>query len=415
MPIRVKTDHGIVKFPDGTSPDVMTTALRSLKEPSPTLKPIDANEPDTYWGGVKKSLLKDFTGAAGPVPSKQEMQQLPTSKAVSPDTQKAANTPLLRPTGVDSIDGFLSPAGLAMLATGAASGLAESPSARGAVGKGLQAVGDFDFRKPFKSTIGRAADALVESSKTTPQAASPRLVKTPASLESVLRDALEGVRDTTDAPAASTAPPQTEVGGLQKAKVGKRPGGYTTDNPPKPSIAAPAQGVTTPPEAAPSPQPSAEDVVNGPMREWRANGGPDKMYRELLSKLVGRGPVEPPPAEAAAPPASLDSLVQGDVKQKLSAPEVAQRLRDEYGSRDGGRMLYGDSLPGAERQDAIRRLAPGPSRTPNAATERINAADAKGAMDRDTDPKDILGLLVAALGGGTLASHATTPTMGGTP
>lgn len=417
MPIRVKTDHGIVEFPDGTAPDVMTTALQSLNAPD-RMSPIEARsqlnaqekEPtisagraDTLGNTIKGYFTKmadDMAGSAHPtslsdiatllVPSELGMGDKGFGGAARNLLHSGQEASALEPTKAGKLTAFLK--GLTRAATeDTTSGerefqrmpLAKQMDALPATASPMRKIvpppqSDAGFKDlPLWQQMEEMTKPAVTPEMR--QGGAPFAVKpkAPASLEDELMSALQEARaQKPPAPTSGVELPSTppDMPGVQKPRPAKgRQGGYTTGNPPKPSI----------PEVS------------------------DARAQELLSKFEGTGPVEPPP--------TLDSLVQGDVKQKLSAPEVAQRLRDEYGSRDGGRMLYGDSLPGAERQDAIRRLAPGPSRTPNAATERINAADAKGAIDRDTDPKDILGLLVAALGGGTLASHATTPTMGGTP
>jgi hypothetical protein len=80
-------------------------------------------------------------------------------------------------------------------------------------------------------------------------------------------------------------------------------------------------------------------------------------------------PIEQPP-----------TMIRGELrmaKPKLSAAEVALRLRQEYGSEKAGQMLYGKkqpgvhSMPAAERQAAIKRLAPGESQLPNVAKRSI--------------------------------------------
>lgn len=64
-------------------------------------------------------------------------------------------------------------------------------------------------------------------------------------------------------------------------------------------------------------------------------------------------------------------------KPKLSAAQVAAELRKKYGSEKAGRMLFGKKSPGvnpasaSDRQAAIKRLAPGESKLPDAAAEAI--------------------------------------------
>lgn len=78
----------------------------------------------------------------------------------------------------------------------------------------------------------------------------------------------------------------------------------------------------------------------------------------MTTRTLGARP--PSPVE---PPVSLPP--NPTTKPKLSAAETAQYLRNEYGSEQGGRMLYGTKGAGrpnvlapAERQANIKRLAP---------------------------------------------------------
>lgn len=137
---------------------------------SPTLQPVSDSEPDTWWGGVRKSLLGQLTDAAGPVPTKEQMRDLPAVHALSPSAEKAVNSPLIHPTGIDAIDSFSSPAGIGMLLTGAVGGIAESPTARGAVGRGLQAIGKFDLTKPLQ-VVGKVGEGLERSADASHNAA----------------------------------------------------------------------------------------------------------------------------------------------------------------------------------------------------------------------------------------------------
>ena len=98
--------------------------------------------------------------------------------------------------------------------------------------------------------------------------------------------------------------------------------------------------------------------------------------RRLLPKdQIKRDALDPAMRQRAKEmEASAGSRATG--KPKLSAPEVAAMLRKEYGSEQAGRMLYGkgrgrDILPPAERQAAIKRLAPGESTLPDAARKII--------------------------------------------
>lgn len=94
-----------------------------------------------------------------------------------------------------------------------------------------------------------------------------------------------------------------------------------------------------------------------------------------------------PIAEAAAPLAAEPGPMLGpSPKPKLAAHEVAAMLREQYGSEKAGRMLYGKGkgghLPPAERQAAIKRLAPGESALPANAARQMDAA-LEGATPAD--------------------------------
>lgn len=101
-------------------------------------------------------------------------------------------------------------------------------------------------------------------------------------------------------------------------------------------------------------------------------------WRDTAPAVAESTPAAAPVASAAPAAAPLSETPVGPMpKPKLSATEVAQRLRTEYGSDRAGMMLYGKKQPGmniispAERQAAIKRLAPGESQLPNAAKQSI--------------------------------------------
>lgn len=77
MAIRVKTSHGIVEFPDGTSEEEMAGALRQLDAPAPPEGSRDARynmdvqespvtkEPDNWWGGFLHDIDKQMHEMGG--------------------------------------------------------------------------------------------------------------------------------------------------------------------------------------------------------------------------------------------------------------------------------------------------------------------------------------------------------------
>jgi hypothetical protein len=162
-------------------------AVKDAPAEPTTAKPVAAGEPDTFWGGVGKSLKEQFSAAAGPVPEAGEM---PFAHATSPRVQAVMSTPLARPTGIDAVDGFLSPAGLAMTAIGAGSALHGNPTAQKAIGRTLRAVGDFEVTKPLKilGKIGehvenRAANAIEAQGSPNATSTSHWLPERPAPVE----------------------------------------------------------------------------------------------------------------------------------------------------------------------------------------------------------------------------------------
>lgn len=117
-----------------------------------------------------------------------------------------------------------------------------------------------------------------------------------------------------------------------------------------------------------------------------SSSGNSTRYDELLDKLGGRGAAEDTPlgpdsapesggGSASAPPATIDletylnSLVEHDPGAMAGK---AQDLRARMGSRDAAREMFGHS--GAQTQGWVKQMAPGPSRPPSEAEERIAEA-----------------------------------------
>lgn len=156
--------HGIVQrmIDAGESEENIATVIQHFSGPtaSPTMKPVSDSEPGTWLGGVGRSLKQQFSEAAGPMPAADEM---PFTHATSPGVQEAMNTPLVRPTGIDAVDGFTSPAGLAMTAAAGGMALQHIPKVQRFTGRVLQGLGNLDVTHPLKSTVGWAGDALERS------------------------------------------------------------------------------------------------------------------------------------------------------------------------------------------------------------------------------------------------------------
>lgn len=92
------------------------------------------------------------------------------------------------------------------------------------------------------------------------------------------------------------------------------------------------------------------------------------------ARAAGRG-LQKAGASLASKVTGATKTATSAAKPKLSAQEVAQYLRKEYGSEQAGRMLYGKGQAGAiapaARTEAIKRLAPGQSTLPQAAQRQI--------------------------------------------
>lgn len=219
--------------------------------------------------------------------------------------------------------------------------------------------------------------------------------KTP-SLDEVLQRSLEESHGIGPDPAQTSTLAETPMtGGMQKPKVGKRPGGYTTDIPargeaPKGGVdAVPAEGVTrSPADRRATPSGKVDRITE-------TSQGADQL-EELLSAL------HPDEAIPRVNPEGHGSM--SPVEPDLAAR--AKELRRLKGARDAGAEMFPE-LSESERTARIRELAPGPSRTPLEAEDRINAATRKAKGD------DLPSVLLAMLTGGGLASRQTTSNQGG--
>ena len=109
--------------------------------------------------------------------------------------------------------------------------------------------------------------------------------------------------------------------------------------------------------------PVAKGAIRGAQQAWRASA--------------------PVATQAPMPPTAMSAPAVG-AKLKLSANQVAERLRQEYGSAKAGQMLYGPARGGvkaADRQANIKRLAPATSKLPDAARRAIDKELAASSAD----------------------------------
>lgn len=194
----------------------------------------------------------------------------------------------------------------------------------------------------------------------------PPMAKAPT-LDATLQQALEEAMASKEPALRSTGAPvaETTAGGSFKQSWPKSKqqnlGGYSSGNP------------STTTEVANEVTPVVDNAVEAEAASKPAAAAPNREPVRASEPVV-----EPDVTVTDTPTPEMGA------KPKLSAEETAGMLRRMFGSRDGGRMLYGDSLPAAERGAAIKRLAPGPSQTPLSAEARING------MPQDQSLEDIL-------------------------
>lgn len=212
----------------------------------------------------------------------------------------------------------------------------------------------------------------------------PPRAKAPT-LEQALQEALESAQGV-DAPTVSSASADAApvMAGSQKPRLGKRPGGYTTENPPKGAYGPAEQSASTPVEEAGA-ELAPEGVTRSPA-DVRA--GTDK------------------PHFSASEVARIQERTGGQMLPDSTMADTAAALRRLKGSRDAGAMMFPDMLPASARGELVKKMAPGPSQVPLEAEARINAAaqKAKGDMDLPT-----LLMSMLAGGGGALASRQGLP------
>lgn len=223
----------------------------------------------------------------------------------------------------------------------------------------------------------------------------PPQAKAPT-LEEALMDALKGAGEG-DAPSVSTLAPDAApvMTGTQKPKLpavkgskAGRPGGYTTENPPKGAYGPAEQSASTPVEEAGA-ELAPEGVTRSPadtragMEKPRFNAQEVSRMQELTGQMLPNGEMA----------------------------DTAATLRRLKGSRDAGAAMFPE-MPSSARGELVKKLAPGPSRVPLEAEERIAEAARKAKGDMDL-PSMLMAMLAG--GGGALASRQTTPNFSGLP
>lgn len=257
---------------------------------------------------------------------------------------------------------------------------ADMPTARAATADAAKAAAMPRQMGPLTSeSVGGSMPNLVP--RTPNPRMTPRLVKSPATTleEELIRSLSEGP---TDARMTSLPPEQTITSGgptKQSGKFGKsgnmgQAGGYTSGRPATPAVdweaeaenvsrnAPFGEGSIIPSNVKPTElsdvSPASSRAMKDIVERRQVNKGPmpgmtDRRTAELLDKFGGRGG---PTSDAGG-------------AGNIPAAEVAN-MRRHYGARDAAKML-------GITEDDVRRLAPGPSRTPIVAENRIREALAK--------------------------------------
>jgi hypothetical protein len=352
MPIRVQVGSKIVEFPDGTTEDVMRGALSKLSHPldvGDTVRARQEMNTQEGDGGVIKGMVSMGSGMAHP----QSLSDV-ASLLIPSDLGFGGGAKLL---GEGVSRGYQ--------AVKAAS--AEGQGIRGALTLPVRTFNKFRDALPSnnaaavekfmgpESTVVKKAPSyvtgadIIDRNLASMKPKPPVVPKPPMAKVQTLEDAMQAaLEEALSAPKeapplrSTMAPPvETAGGGAYKQSWTKTKkqnlGGYDSGNP----------------------STSRETV--------------DEIYDRATSPggRFGTAEAEPVPLRTEEAPVTVTpDAAEAPQKLKLSADQVAESLRRYYGSRDGGRMLFPNN-PSAGA-DALKRMAPGPSRMPLTAEARIN-------------------------------------------
>lgn len=398
------TEH---HFPEGMDPKAAIQVVKNTELRAANAKPL--HEPTTFWAGARKGLddyLTEtgnamFQSAAHPQTAGDFLGlMLPSSLGMSGGSQvlrgfKAASES--EPVGNRVVRGA---AGLARTGTEYAGKAADAIPANSVyapakvalkatqkVGQLIPSEGEMLGVEPYKPNVSGVPDRGVPQGEM-PQSTASMVDQylpnegsvpdrgvpqgpMPQSTESMVDRNLPSQSGRT----AEVDPDWNRWNGLDRYSDSNRAG--------IPQDGLPSEEMPTPPSAEVDrymPNQSGFD----PFEEALGVGS-----GEELSPGPGEtGNPAGPPVEATSPTAST--------KPVLNVNELAQMMRRMYGSRDAGSMIYGSSLPPAEREAAVTRLAPGPSQTPLVAEQRIQAA--RGEAAGATGNNDLLMELLRSLG-----------------
>lgn len=198
-------------------------------------------------------------------------------------------------------------------------------------------------------------------------------------VEDSITQALQEIMQAKEKPTIMSGAPPVETAGegpfKQSGKFGKsgnlgQAGGYSSGMPPPqtaPVVSTPTPGPGGSPQGPP---PDVAPPTSSPLSEMRGTAEPT---------LPGEADVIKPPtldsavADIFKPSNSrMDELLAkfgGKSTEGNLLKGVAQELRDKHGSRDAARMMFGSSSQ--ENVDKLLELAPGPSKIPTEAEDRM--------------------------------------------
>ena len=365
--------------------------------PDVTVTPVSDKEPGTWWGGFVNHIASALANnpmlqaAAHPQDASDMASLLIPEEAATRLASKVVEpvaTPVIR--GIKSM-GRSAARGAAQLIEDVPTLKKVTPGAE-AVVRGLKKIGTEpppEWLDRFKPNRGGTPDTGI------PQGDLPTssLSEVDHHMPNVSGVPDEGIPQEE----MPTATPPVDVESALETLVRKQLG--DTSAPATQTDRVPYGGVEVPHRVK---KPRMASNVANPF------GKDDAAYGSMMERL-GKEPLSD---EAMANPVGAGPIPEPDVtvtpKPKLSVAEVAQMLRGQYGSRDASKMLYGsggDTLPRAAAKENITRLAPGPSKVPTAAQERIDAFNMKQRMGEDEDPiaKVLIGTILSGLSGKMLA------------
>lgn len=237
---------------------------------------------------------------------------------------------------------------------------------------------------PYRTTTGKETSRIPYAEPTSRPSTSGfgKVTGRAPTLDEALQSALQESRATGADPAVTSTLAETPMtGGMQKPKVGKRPGGYTTDIPARGEAPAPVGGEDAIAAEGVQRSPSDLRTSSKSARFGEENSGADQL-EELLNAIHGE--------EGGVP----NINPEGMGTQGSSFADTMKSVEPEFNR---------DVHTGAERSSPAAKSA-------EAHHKMFGEMDAD-YQRRIADP--LASFLFAALSGGALASRSTTPNQGG--